>query len=149
MRNSTQVSGRITVGGKLADQDLKTLKNLGFGSIVNLRTDAEIDGGLSPTTEHQVVSDLGLQYRHMPVSPDDISHRHLDRFRAELSDLREPIYVHCASGGRAGLFAMADRALAEKMTGEEALEKAAGLGLNCGGSAQQALLKDYLEHRNR
>jgi len=107
---------------------IATLARDGVRSVVNLRQAGET-GDLPPDEEGHVVRGQGMAYLHLPVDRDDIRLEDAERFDREVSTLPGPVVVHCASGRRASVLALAHVARKRGWSAEEALLKGEALGL--------------------
>ncbi len=145
MKDTIQINEHITVGPQPSEEELAQLAAQGTKSIVNLRTDGEEDQPLSPAAEGEAVRRLGLEYRHIPVSPQGMKPELVDRFRAEIAKLPAPIHVHCASGKRAGAFSMMHAAVERGATGEQTLEEAKKMGFECDQPELEQFVKSYVD----
>ena len=94
-----------------AAQDLQSLADAGFKSIVNLREAGEQGEKLSPQAEAEEARENGLEYLHYPVSPPDLTAETAKDFATKLEQLPGPVAIHCASGRRASLIGLASWAL--------------------------------------
>ena len=108
---------------------IATLAREGVRSVVNLRQAGET-GELPPDEEGHVVRGQGMAYLHLPVDPDGIRLEDVERFDRQVATLPGPVVVHCASGRRASLLALAHVARKRGWTADEALLKAEALGLD-------------------
>jgi uncharacterized protein (TIGR01244 family) len=122
------------------------LADEGFKAIVNLRPKGEDDQQLDPDAEADIARDLGLRYLNLPVTMDSISEDQVDAFRRQLSELPEPIYVHCSAGKRAGAFVMMHTAAEQDMSGDEALKKAEEMGFECDQPELESFVKNYVNN---
>jgi len=88
----------LAVGGQPSPAALSRLSELGFRTVVNLRTAAE-----GAEEEGRVVREAGLRYVWVPVTPATLS---IDDIRAVEEVLKEkdsgPVLLHCASSNRVG-----------------------------------------------
>jgi len=89
------------------DELTETLKRKKVASVINLRlggADADADG----VTEEQVVTQMGIAYKHIPVNsrylPD---YRKLQELFEAFDTLPRPILIHCSSGTYRSGFASA------------------------------------------
>ena len=88
----------LAVGGQPSPQAMMQLGEMGFKTIINLRTRRE--GALE---EEQVVRALGLDYVWVPVSSTTLSLRDVEAVEQVLSDPeRAPVLLHCGSSDRVG-----------------------------------------------
>jgi uncharacterized protein (TIGR01244 family) len=135
----------ITVGGQPLAKELRRLKQQGFKSIINLRTNAEQDRSLKPDEEGELVKSLGMDYINLPVALDSLQNVKVDAFRDALDKLPEPIFVHCSSGKRAGAFTMMDAAVKEDISGNEVVEMAEQMGFECDVPELESFVKAYID----
>lgn len=108
--------------------DLDSLRQRGFRSLVNLRLAGEADQRLSPEREGEEAERRGIAYLHFPVRPDDLGPDKVREFQQKLDRLPKPVAIHCASGKRAGLMAVAARGEDRLAAGLEAV-RAGGIDL--------------------
>ena len=147
MKDTIQINERITVGPQPSEEELKQLAAKGTKSIINLRTEGEEEQPLDPGAEGDKVGILGLEYCHIPVSPQDMTPVLVDRFRAEITKLPTPIFVHCASGKRAGAFSMMHLAVENGLTGEQTLDKAKKMGFECDQPDLEQFVISYVDSK--
>lgn len=96
--------GRIYIGGQPDESALKHFQAQGVGAIVNLRTPEEVDDRERvPFDEAAVVSELGMDYIHIPLGGDEHPYtpEAVARFADVLRRTEGPILVHCTVGWRA------------------------------------------------
>lgn len=96
--------GRIYIGGQPDESALKHFQVQGVGAVVNLRTPEEIDDRERvPFDEAAVVSELGMEYIHIPLGGEEHPYNPeaVARFADVLRRYDGPILVHCTVGWRA------------------------------------------------
>lgn len=142
-----QINQQLTVGGQPSADELKKLVGDGFRTVVNLRTEGEEDQPLSPKAEGEKVRELGMEYVHFPVSRDELSRALEDEFRQRLPSFDTPVFVHCASGKRAGAFVIMDKAVKEGWSGEDTLRRAEEIGFECKVPEIKQFVKSYVDSR--
>ena len=140
-----KLNEQITVGSQPDEAQLKHLVAEGFKSIINLRTDDEKDQTLSPVDEGDKAQHLGLIYEHLPVTADDIKPAQVDRFREVVANTLAPVYVHCAKGKRAAAMAIMQIAVAEGLSGDQAIDKAQQMGCDCDSAELKDFVKSYVD----
>ncbi len=91
----------IVTGGQPTFDQLKKASELGFKTVINLRTDAEQPG---PAQESSWVEELGMKYVHIPVAgTKGITLENAKALAVALLNPQDyPLIVHCASGNRVG-----------------------------------------------
>jgi len=140
-----QVLDDIAIGGQPDAGQVESLAKAGYRSLVNLRPDEEVEDGLSPSEEADLAEKEGLHYLHFPVSPKEIDNRRLDQFRELFGKMNRPAFVHCASGMRAGVLALAALAVEKRWDGDQTLEKAEALGMDLEKAGLRELVKNYAD----
>lgn len=145
MGNTKQITQQVTVGPQPTATELQELKQQGFQSVVNFRTDGEEEQPLSPQAEGETVQGLGMNYLHVPVSTESMEAAAVDRFRAQLADLPKPVFAHCKTGKRAGAMVMMDMALEQGMSGQQTVENAKQRGFECDKPELVDFVKNYVD----
>jgi uncharacterized protein (TIGR01244 family) len=88
----------LAAAGQPAPETLARLGELGFRTVVNLRTERE-----GAAEERAVVESQGLRYVWVPVTPDTFSLADVEAVEKVLDDAAAgPILLHCASANRVG-----------------------------------------------
>ena len=96
--NYVRIRPAIGTGGQPTDDGLKRLKEAGFKTVVNLRTEAE-----GASAEADKVKALGMRYVPVPISRDTFSVADAEAVgRVLAEEAARPVFVHCASGSRVG-----------------------------------------------
>ena len=141
------ITNHISIGGQPDENDIQSLQEKGFRTIVNLRT--EDDEGFRASEEHEVES-KGLNYAAIPVSPALLDDLAVQRFAGALSsDDAPPAYVHCGSGGRAGLLTLLHLAVQNGWTLQETLETGKELDIAPSEtSPYRAFFDDYIRRHS-
>jgi uncharacterized protein (TIGR01244 family) len=119
MLNERQVTPEITIAGQVSESDIQAAHDAGFRTIINLRTADE--EGANPD-EERLVESSGLSYAAIPVSPETLDDRAVERFsQAIASEGGTPALVHCKGGGRAGVMTLLHLAIENGWSLEETL----------------------------
>ena len=148
MSNMKQIDDRFAVGlSPPSAEDLSALSAKGYRSVVNLRCAEEQGQPLQPDQEGETVRSLGMEYRHVPVSGDALDHDLVDAFRDQVKDLPGPVYIHCATGKRAGAFTMMHLASDNGMSGEATFQQAEAMGFACDSPDLAAFVCGYVDRR--
>lgn len=96
-----RLDARTTTSGKLLEDDIDKLKNLGVRHVINLAPDdrpGALDG------EAEMLARRGLRYAHIPIPFDAPEERHFREFRAAYEADNEPVHVHCIANYRVSAF---------------------------------------------
>ncbi len=145
MKDLKKINDQITVSGQPTAEDITQLKNDGFRTIVNLRTEGEEDQPMSPDEERKAVEKAGMRYVHLSVSSATMGPETVDKFRAQLPNFEGPVLVHCHAGMRAGAFTMMATATEEGWSGDETLEKAHAMGFECKAPELKQFVRSYVD----
>ena len=149
MSNRMKFNDQLTVGPQPSQEELKSLPDDGFRSVINFRTAGEDEQPLSPEEEGEVVQGTGLKYLHVPVSMDGMDENKVDQFREQYESLPKPTFAHCKSGKRAGAMMMMHTAVEQGISGEQALEKAKEMGFECDKPELEQFVKQYVNNRTQ
>jgi uncharacterized protein (TIGR01244 family) len=118
------ISPTLAVGGQPSPAVLARLAEMGFRTVVNLRTAAE-----GAEEEGRIVRGAGLDYVWVPVTPATFSLEDVRRVEEVLDDAgRGPVLLHCASSNRVGgLWAAIEARRGRSLAEAEEAGQAAGL----------------------
>ena len=114
----------LAFGGQPARDTLERLGEMGFRTVVNLRTERE-----GAREEGEVVRRLGLDYVWVPVTAGTLSLGDIEAVEEVLTDpMRAPVLLHCASSNRvAAVWAVIQARDGKTLEEAERAGRAAGL----------------------
>lgn len=96
--NYRVVRSGLATAGQPSPQALGRLKEMGFKTVINLRTEKE-----GAREEAETVTAAGLRYVWVPVSPPTFSAADVDAVAKVLDDPdAAPVLLHCSSANRVG-----------------------------------------------
>lgn len=126
----------ILVGGQPTPDQLETVQQLGYRTVINLRLDEEENN-----TDAEQVRALGMTYIALPIKGSaDLNEEKARAFAEALDTAERPVMVHCNSGNRVGgLFAM-KAFYVDGMSPEEALE----VGKQAGATRAEPVVREKL-----
>jgi uncharacterized protein (TIGR01244 family) len=102
----THVASNFSSSPQIAVEDVASIAEQGFKTIVNCRPDGE-GGAAQPTSEQirQAAEQHGLKYFHFPIVMGSSPAQHAQVAATQLGDAPKPILGFCKSGMRAtGLY---------------------------------------------
>lgn len=99
--NYLPISNKIATAGQPHETQFPAIKDAGFKKIINL---APHQAENAIENEEGIVSDLGLEYIHIPVDFKAPSEADYQRFCHELSIASDKVFVHCAANMRVSAF---------------------------------------------
>jgi uncharacterized protein (TIGR01244 family) len=114
----------LAAAGQPTPEALARLKEMGFRTVVNIRTEKE-----GAAEERGVVEAQGLRYVWVPVTPDTLSLADVEAVGRVLDDPASgPVLLHCASSNRVGgVWAVLEARRGKSLDEALAAGRAAGL----------------------
>ncbi len=127
--NFRRLDANTASAGQTTPEAFAAIKQLGFRTVINLRTSGE--QGADIESEGEAVTKLGMGYVSLPFSPAAPDVAAVEKFLQTVKDpSAQPVFVHCASGQRANAFWLIKRVLQDGWTTEKALAEADGLKMD-------------------
>lgn len=134
-------TGDVYVGGQPSREALDWLKSEGVTTVVNLRTQPEMDNrSRVPYDEAAALESLGLEYVHIPLGGEDAPYtpEALARFAEAVDAAEGKVLLHCTVGWRASHMWVAYLVRHRGMELNEAIEH--GRAINLGTLPVEELL---------
>jgi sulfide:quinone oxidoreductase len=105
-----KITPEYHVAPQISPEDVATIKARGFRSIMCNRPDGETPDQ-TPFAEIEAAAKAeGLEIALVPVISGQITDGDVERFRAALANLPEPVFAYCRSGARSQfLWSLAQR----------------------------------------
>ena len=140
----TKWNDKISIGEALEADDAQKLHDEGIRTVIDLRTNDEIN-----PAEKAWVEGVGLDYELLPTSPQLLDDMAVMRFIQEVDSSDGPVYVHCKMGGRAGIMALLHDAVSGGWTVEKTLQTAQEKNVKLGDDSPYVdFVRDYLERHS-
>lgn len=135
--NGRQPLPGLLTGGQPSEQQLAKLAELGYGTIVSLRTEGESGSA----GESDQVRRLGMRFVSIPVAGKaGLTRENVQRLADAMREAQGPTVIHCASGNRVGaLLALKDYWI-DGASADESLQ----LGLQAGLTGLEPAVKAQL-----
>lgn len=144
MKNQTQINEKITIGGALEPGDAQKLHDAGFKTVISLLTVEEEN-----PNEKAEVEAVAMDFESVPTAPDLLDDAAVARFSQEIESSDGPVYVHCKSGGRAGIMTLLHLAVKHGLSIEEALKVGAKFDAKTDeDSPYRAFFDEYLKRHS-
>ncbi len=138
LTNPQNAEGSVLTGGQPSPEDLAALKDLGFGTIISLRTEGEDIG----YDEQAMVEELGLTFVNIPVGTQNgLSAATASYLRSVVNQTTAPVLLHCGSGNRVG----AAHALGAYYLDGKSVEEALAVGRATGLTGFETTVRELLE----
>lgn len=96
----TKISDALSVSTQPSLEEIKSLRSLGFTTVVNNRPDGEDDAQPGTKAEAQAADRSDLAYVHIPVTLATITEADVRAFQAALLRSDGPVLAHCKGGAR-------------------------------------------------
>ena len=119
--------GSLYISGQPDEKSFSKLKDFGITTVINLRTQAEMDNRDSiPFDEKEVVLSLGMDYVHIPLGgPENPYNKEaLDKFTKAYEGASGNVLLHCTVAYRASHMWAAYLIKYKKYSPERAIEHA-------------------------
>ncbi|WP_295809876.1 TIGR01244 family sulfur transferase [uncultured Nitratireductor sp.] len=98
--NIKKISDDYAVSPQIAAEDVVTIKQAGYKSIVCNRPDGEDAGQPAVETIARAAEEAGLAFRHVPVVSGAMTLDDVTGMAAALKELPGPVFAYCRSGTR-------------------------------------------------
>ncbi|TGQ73237.1 TIGR01244 family phosphatase [Mesorhizobium sp. M00.F.Ca.ET.186.01.1.1] len=95
-----EISEDYSVSGQIQPEDVATIKQAGFRSVICNRPDDEQPGQPSANTLKAAVEAAGLAFRYIPVISGQITAENVENQAGALNELEGPVFAYCRSGAR-------------------------------------------------
>jgi len=142
MQNAKKFNDRITLGLVPGFEDIRQLKELGYKTIIDLRDEEELFGGIV----EKKAGEAGLKYIHIPVQRDAIQFEDVRAFYKEVyAEGSAPLYVFSRLGRKPLVFVLLFDAVAKSQPLVKIYRRANRLGfhLACDAALQKFLYNLY------
>ncbi len=121
-----QITQELAIAGQPTLEEIQQLAQVGYRSIVNLRSPDEIGFLIH---EQQKVEQLGLRYLNAPIQLTAINSDFALCVIQQIAVMPRPMLLHCDSGTRSSIVALLQIAVKQGIRAEQAIQNAASLGL--------------------
>lgn len=147
MKNATRFDAHIAIGRVPDGHDLLELKQLGYKSVVDVRTEAEKPVGALEKT----AVDLGLRYIRVPLSRDNIELDDVIHFYRVVYDRDNgPLYAFSRFGKEPLAFLVLMEAVADEEPLARVFQRASKLGVDLRGDMYlQGFLVEFFNSGNQ
>jgi uncharacterized protein (TIGR01244 family) len=127
-------AGPVYVAGQPSEQAIRDLKAKGVNTIINLRTQPEMDNRKQvPFDEDALTKELGINYVHVPLGGPDTPYtpEAVDKVADAIAKADGDVLLHCTVGWRASHMWAAYLVKHKGFSEEEAIKQASAI--NFGG----------------
>ncbi|MDF1601587.1 TIGR01244 family sulfur transferase [Mesorhizobium sp. YIM 152430] len=131
-----QVSDKLFIAPQLTAGDIRAAKAAGFAAIVNNRPDGEEAGQPTASENRRIAQTAGLDYKHIPVAPGQITRGQVADFHAALNDAEGPVLAHCKTGTRSATLYAIGEVLDSRMAKDDVMPLGQRLGVDLSGAVK-------------
>ena len=125
------LDGDVSVCEQLDIDDFNLVAKAGFRTVINNRPDLEGKDQPRSVILQAAAAAAGLQYKHIPVVPDEITDDNVADFAESIDKLDRPVLAFCRTGKRAAaLWALSQ---AGEQAPETLMERCAAAGHDIAG----------------
>lgn len=141
----TAISEKLSVSPQPSVEDIRSLRDRGFKTLINNRPDKE--DALQPGTqaERQEAKHHDLSYAFIPVAASTITEADVRAFQRAVNESEGPVLAHCKTGTRSLNLYLIGEVLDGRMSADEVSEFGRSRGLDTGMTA--SWLKQHAARR--
>ncbi|NTA84805.1 TIGR01244 family phosphatase [Agrobacterium tumefaciens] len=141
----TAISEKLSVSAQPSRDDIQSLREKGFRTLINNRPDDEDAAQPGNSVERDKAEQSDLSYAFIPVKLDSITEADVRAFQRAMDESEGPVFAHCKSGTRSVSLYLIGEVLDGRMPAEEVVEFGRVRGFDT--SAAAAWLKQHAARR--
>lgn len=141
----TTISEKLCVSPQPSVEDIRSLRDQGFKSLINNRPDNEDTSQPNTRVERQEAKHCDLSYAFIPVTADTITEADVRAFQRAVDESDGPVLAHCQTGKRALNLYLIGEVLDGSMSVDKVVEFGRSRGFDTGAAA--AWLKQHAARR--
>ena len=141
----TRVSEKLSVSSQPSAEDIRSLHENGFATLINNRPDGEESGQPGTEAEAQEAKHCNLSYAFIPVTGATITEADVRAFQRAVDESEGPVFAHCKTGTRSLILYLIGEVLDGRMSADEVVEFGGSRGFDTG--AADAWLQKHAERR--
>lgn len=141
----TRVSEKLSVSSQPSVEDIRSLHENGFTTLINNRPDGEESGQPGTEAEGQEAKHCDLAYAFIPVTAATITEADVRAFQRALDESEGPVFAHCKTGTRSLILYLIGEVLDGRMSADEVVEFGRSRGFDT--AAADAWLQKHAERR--
>ncbi|NNH60380.1 TIGR01244 family phosphatase [Rhizobium laguerreae] len=141
----TAISEKLSVSPQPSVEDIRSLRDQGFKSLINNRPDNEDTSQPNTRIERQEAKHCDLSYTFIPVTAGTITEADVRAFQRAVDESDGPVLAHCQTGKRALNLYLIGEVLDGSMSVDKVVEFGRSRGFDTGVAA--AWLKQHAARR--
>jgi uncharacterized protein (TIGR01244 family) len=95
-----KINDQLTVSGQILPDDVSTLVERGFKTLICNRPDEEVEEALQSAAIESVATSAGLNFLYLPIYPGQFTEETIGELSTAMKELDGPVYAYCRSGTR-------------------------------------------------
>ncbi|MFT6169487.1 MAG: hypothetical protein ACJAR9_001606 [Celeribacter sp.] len=95
-----KINDQLTVSGQILPDDVSTLVERGFKTLICNRPDEEVEEALQSAAIEAVATSAGLNFLYLPIYPGQFTEETIGELSTAMKELDGPVYAYCRSGTR-------------------------------------------------
>lgn len=143
----TAISEKLSVSPQPSVEDIQSLRDRGFKTLINNRPGNEDPAQPGTQAEGQEGTRCGLSYAFIPVTASTITEADVRAFQRALDESEGPVFAHCKTGTRSLSLYLIGEVLDGRMSANDVVEFGRSRGFDTSGAA--AWLKQHAARRPR
>jgi len=132
----TTISEKLSVSSQPSLDEIQSLREQGFKTLINNRPDKEDSEQPGTQAEAQETKHCGLSYAFIPVTGDTITEADVRAFRRAVDESDGPVFAHCKSGTRSLNLYLIGEVLGGRMPADEVVGFGRSRGFDTSAAAQ-------------
>ncbi|MBX4862491.1 TIGR01244 family phosphatase [Rhizobium sophorae] len=141
----TAISEKLSVSPQPSIEDIQSLRDQGFKTLINNRPDNEDTSQPNTRAERQQAKQCDLSYAFIPVTADTITEADVRAFQRAVDESDGPVLAHCQTGKRSLNLYLIGEVLDGSISGDKVAEFGRSRGFDT--SAAAAWLKQHAARR--
>lgn len=126
----TAVSKKLSVSPQPSIEEIRSLRDKGFKTLINNRPDNEEPEQLGTGAEAQAAKHGDLGYAFIPVTAGTITEADVRAFQRALHESEGPVFAHCKTGTRSVNLYLIGEVLEGRMSSNDVIEFGHSLGFD-------------------
>ncbi|MBY3095190.1 TIGR01244 family phosphatase [Rhizobium laguerreae] len=141
----TTISEKLSVSPQPSIEDIQSLRDKGFKTLINNRPNDEDFAQPGTQAERQEAMHRGLSYAFIPVTADTITEADIRAFQRAVDESGGPVFAHCKTGTRSLSLYLIGEVLDGRLSADEVVEFGRSRGFDT--SAAASWLEKQAAHR--
>ncbi|CAN7648302.1 bifunctional sulfur transferase/dioxygenase Blh [Pararhizobium sp. LjRoot235] len=141
----TAISEKLSVSPQPSVEDVRSLRDQGFMTLINNRPDNEDPSQPGTQAESQEAKHCDLSYAFIPVTADTITEADVRAFQRAVDESEGPVLAHCQTGKRSLNLYLIGEVIDGRMSADEVVEFGRSRGFDTSSAA--AWLERHAAHR--